>query len=324
MLNRRSLLRGTLALSAGSVVPSSLWAAERPAFRLYDTHAHFYTSDTARYPLNTAGARNDSDQMIAKAMASPMTPEAVFKLWDEAGVELGCGVQYNSTYGTDNSYLLDVAAQHPERIVPVVILSPIDPATPATLRRMTAGNQISGVRFTGSPNAEGEYVFLSAAAEGAWQAANELGLAVVLMPGSEKAPMAMKLIAEFADRYPNVNIVVDHIGLPRAEISDTFGLSPEHLALAEHSNVYYKYTTLLIEHLHAAAVPAEDFLQYAVEVYGADHMVWGSDVGNSEGDFLTFVGHALESASGLSLGQQQAIFHDTAKAVFIPGGKSTG
>ncbi|MES2626726.1 MAG: amidohydrolase family protein [Pseudomonadota bacterium] len=321
MLNRRRLLGSALTLSAGSAVPSSLWAAEQPTFKIYDTHAHFYTNDVSRYPLNTSGARNGADTMIAKAMANPMTPDAVFKLWDDAGVELGCGVQYNSTYGTDNSYLLDVAKQHPDRIMPVVILSPIAPETPQTLIRMAKENQISGVRFTGSPNAEGEYVFLSAAAEGAWQAANELGLAVILMPGSEQAPSAMARIAQFAERYPNVKIVLDHIGFPRAEVSDTFGLSPEHLALAAHKNVYYKYTTLLIERLQEAALPANDFLHYVVEVYGADHLVWGSDVGNSEGDFLTFVHHALDSASGLSLDQQKAIFYDTAKTVFIPGGR---
>lgn len=321
MLNRRTLLGNVLTLSASSAVPSLLRAAEQPTFKIYDTHAHFYTNDVTRYPLNASAARNGADTMVAKAMATPMTPEAVFKLWDEAGVQLGCGVQYNSTYGTDNSYLLDVSKQHADRIVPVVILSPIAPETPATLTRMAAENHISGVRFTGSPNAEGEYVFLSAAAEGAWRAANELGLAVVLMPGSEQAPLAMALIAQFADRYPNVRIILDHIGFPRAEISDTFGLSPEHLALASHKNVYYKYTTLLIERLQEAALPADDFLHYVVDVYGADHIVWGSDVGNSEGDFLTFVHHALESARGLPLEQQRAIFYDTATTVFLPGGR---
>jgi L-fuconolactonase len=320
MLNRRKLLGNALALSAASAVPA-VWGAERPTFKLYDTHAHFYTNDVNRYPLNASGARNGAETMIAKAMANPMTPEAVFKLWDEAGVQLGCGVQYNSTYGTDNRYLLDVTAQHAGRIVPVVILSPVDANTPAMLTRMTKENGISGVRFTGSPNAAGEYVFLSAAAEGAWEAANELGLAVVLMPGSEKAPLAMTLVAQFADRYPNVNIVLDHIGFPRAEISDTFGLSPQHLALAAHKNVYYKYTTLLIERLQAASLPADEFLQFVVSVYGADHLVWGSDVGNSEGDFLTFVHHALESAHTLPLAQQQQIFYDTATTVFIAGGR---
>lgn len=321
MLNRRTLLGSAITLSAVSAVPSILRAAERPAFKLYDTHAHFYTNDVARYPLNTSAARNGADTMIAKAMANPMTPEAVFKLWDEAGVELGCGVQYNSTYGTDNSYLLDVARQHPDRIVPIVILSPVAPETPDTLRRMTKENNISGVRFTGSPNADGEYVFLSAAAEKAWQVANELGLAVVLMPGSEQAPAAMALIGQFADRYPNVKIVLDHIGFPRAEASPTFGLSEQHLALAAHGNVYYKYTQLLIERLQAASLSASDFLQYVVAIYGADRMVWGTDIGNSEGDFLTFVRHALDSASALPLQQQQAIFYDTAKTVFIPGGR---
>lgn len=321
MLNRRSLLGNAITLSALAAAPSLLRAAERPAFRIFDTHAHFYTNEPDKYPFNASGARNGAEATIAKAMANPMKPEVIFKLWDEVGIEQGCGVQYNSTYSTDNSYLLDVAKVHADRIVPVVILSPTDPASPATLARMAKENRVSGVRFTGSPNANGEYVFLTKPAEGVWQAANDLGLTVVLMPGSEKAPLAMSLIAQFADRYPNVNIVLDHIGFPKQEISATFGLSPEHLALAAHKNVYYKYTTLLIERMQEASVPANEFLQYVVSVYGADHLVWGSDVGNSEGDFHEFVHHALESASSLAPAQQQAIFYDTAKAVFIAGGR---
>lgn len=321
MITRRGLLGSAIALSAESLISPLVVAADQRPFKLYDTHAHFYTNDINHYPLNASAARNGAEQMIAKAMANPMTPEAVFDLWDKAGVEIGCGVQYNSTYGTDNRYLLDVAAQHRDRIVSVVILSPVDGATPDMLRRMAKENQISGVRFTGAPNAQGEYVFLSKAAEAAWQAANELGLAVVLMPGSEKAPMAMKLIGEFARRYPNVDIVLDHIGFPKQENGGTFGLSAEHLALAAHKNVYYKYTTLLIERMHEASIPANEFLEYVVGVYGAEQMVWGSDVGNSEGDFLTFVYHAVDSARGLSLAQQRQLFYDTARTVFTPGGR---
>ena len=97
-----------------------LWAsAQRLApFKLFDTHAHFYTNQPDKYPFQATGARYGAERMIAKATAKPMTPEAVFAFWDQVGIERGTGVQYNSTYGTDNSYLLDVCegtseADHP-------------------------------------------------------------------------------------------------------------------------------------------------------------------------------------------------------------------
>ena len=138
--------------------------------------------------------------------------------------------------------------------------------------------------------------------------------------GIEMAP-AMKRVGEMAARYPNVNIVLDHIGFPNpGKFPDTFGLTAEHLALAAHKNIYYKYTTLLIEQILETKVSLKDFLHHMVGVYGADHLVWGSDIGNSEVPLIDFVKRALDSADGLSLQQKRSIFYDTAKGVFIPGG----
>ncbi len=55
-------------------------------------------------------------------MNEPITPEVLTKYWDEAGILMGTGVQYNTVYGTDNTYLLDVSAANPGRFIPVVIL----------------------------------------------------------------------------------------------------------------------------------------------------------------------------------------------------------
>jgi L-fuconolactonase len=322
MLKRRTFLASSLAAAAAASLPEAAFSKPLAPFKLFDTHAHFYTNEPDKYPFNAKGARYGAERMIAKAMAKPMTPEVIFKFWDDVGIEKGCGVQYNSTYSTDNRYLLDMSAKHPQRIVPVVILAPTDPATPAALARMDKENRISGVRFTGSPDASGNFVFLSDAARGAWEAANDLGLAIVLMPLGNQVPQALKRVAEHAARYPNVNIVLDHIGFPRPqEFPATFGLSPEHLALVAHKNVYYKYTTFLIEMIEEAKVPLKDFLHHMVSVYGADHFVWGTDIGNAEVDEVAYVKHALDSAEGLSLAQKKDIFYNTARNVFIPGGR---
>jgi len=324
MMKRRTFVQSVLASAAAASIPEAVFGKPLAPFKLFDTHAHFYSNDVAKYPIDGRASRYGTERMIAKATATPMTPEVIFKLWDEVGVARGCGVQYNSTYGTDNRYLLDVSAKYPKRVVPVVILAPTDPATPGALARMAKENHISGVRFTGSPDSSGDYVFLSDAARPAWEAANALGLAIVLMPIGDQVPQAMKRVGELAERYPNVNIVLDHIGFPHPEtLPATFGLTPDHLALTARKNVYYKYTTLLVEQVEQAKVDLEAFMQHMIGVYGADHMVWGSDVGNSEGDMIEHIRHALDSTQGLKLAQRKDIFYNTAQKVFIPGGRGS-
>ncbi len=327
-MKRRTFLANSMAAAAATSLPVTTFAAE-PSFKLYDTHAHFYTNEPDKYPFNARGSRYGPERMIAKATATPMTPEVVFNFWDSIGVEMGTGVQYNSTYGTDNSYLLDMSAEHPDRIIPVVILSPTDPATPDTLQKFARESRMAAVRFTGSPNEQGEVAFLSDAAQDAWAAANELGISIVLMTLGRNIPPSLTKIADFADRYPNVMIAMDHIGFPRPEnLPETFGLTPEHMALAGHSNIYYKFTSFLISEMEVAATAAnkpmvelKPFMEHMVEVFGADHMMWGSDHGNVEVDDVAYAKRALDAAAGLTLEQQKAMFYDTAKAVFIPGGR---
>jgi L-fuconolactonase len=280
MMRRRTFLTSASAAMAMSGLAKSALAAE-PALKLFDTHAHFYTNDAARYPFKA----DIAPEALAKAKAAPMTDEVILKMWDAAGVEMGCGVQYATTYATDNRYLLDVVGRHPERILPVVILDPVAPETPATLARMAKENRITGVRFSGPPMTEnGAWSFLSDASKGAWEMADDLGLVIVLMPFRGDLPNGMKIIGELADRYPNVRIEIDHFGFPTPGMSPTFGLSPQHLALSAHKNVYYKYTSLLIEQFIAVKTPPKALLEFLVGHYGADHIVWGSDVGNTAGD----------------------------------------
>lgn len=321
MIDRRTFVGSGLAAAGVAALPRSASAhVIVPPYKLFDTHGHFYTNDVDTYPFNSRTARYGPEIMVAKAMRFPQTPKEVFAFWDESNIGKGIGVQYSSTYRFDNRYLLDISKQHPDRIIPVVILDPVDAATPATLEKMAHENRIAGVRFTGSP-VDGEFVFLTAAAAPAWEAANRLGLVIVLMPIGGNTPAAMARVAEHAVKYPNVHIVLDHIGFPKAELGPNFGLSAEHRALTRHKNVFYKYTTLLIEQLHAAHVPFGPFLEHMVKTFGANQMIWGSDVGNTPGSMFMWVQHALDSAQGLSLPDQKALFWDTAERTHVPGGR---
>jgi L-fuconolactonase len=143
---------------------------------------------------------------------------------------------------------------------------------------------------------------------------------VVLMPmmsdNPRALPAAMRRIGELAARFPRLNIVLDHFGFPVAERTATFGFSPEHLALADHRNVHHKYSTFLLEVLRRGGVPDRDFLYFAVATYGADRVLWGSDFGNTPGEFGAFVRRALDSAVDLAPVQQRAIFYENGMNLF--------
>ncbi len=322
MIDRRVFLTGGLATAALATLPSRAFAAKVNApFPIFDTHPHFYSPSSARYPHKPDIAANAR----TKATNEPMTPEVVVKqYWDEAGITMGTGVQYNTVYGTDNTYLLDVSKADPTRVLPVVILAATDPKTPDALRRMTRENTIAGVRLFGSP-VNGEFEFFSDAAIPSWQAVDELGIAMVLMLVGGDLNRTMGRVQEFAKRYPNMRIVLDHLGYPDPKTSpSTFGLTPNHLAVAGQKNLYWKLTSFhLTTRLDPAKADLKGFFDYVAKLYGTDHMVWGSDIGNTPGTIdahLALLQRQVDATAHWSASDRKAFFHDTARKVFVPGG----
>jgi len=321
-IDRRLFLKGGLAAAALAAMPLRAFAAKVNApFPIFDTHPHFYAPDTAKYPFKSDIAANAR----AKATNEPMTPEVVIKqYWDEAGITMGTGVQYNTVYGTDNTYLLDVSKADPKRVLPVVILQATDPKTPDTLRKMTRENRIAGVRLFGSP-VNGEFEFFSDAALPSWKAVDELGIAMVLMLVGGDLNRTMGKVGEFAKRYPNMRIVLDHLGYPDPKTSpETFGLTPNHLAVVGQKNLYWKLTSFhLTTRIDTAKADLKGFIDYVAKLYGPDHMVWGSDIGNTPGTLdqhFALLQRTLDATAHMSNTDRRAFFYDTATKVFVPGG----
>src|SRR5690606_18625324 len=127
---------------------------------LYDTHAHFFSSDLQRYPVNTTNAREGEANLRRRLLAEPATPQRIFSLWNETGVSAGAGVQYNTVYKTDNSYVLDVAEQHADRVSPVIMLNAAAADTPATLTRYISERGLGGLRLVGRVEGKGPYPWL--------------------------------------------------------------------------------------------------------------------------------------------------------------------
>jgi predicted TIM-barrel fold metal-dependent hydrolase len=56
-------------------------------------------------------------------------------------------------------------------------------------------------------------------------------------------------------------------------------------------------------------------LRRVVDFYGADKVMWGSDIGTSSGTYAEMIERANEAMQLLSDDERRKIFHDTARRV---------
>ena len=313
-ISRRRAFR-ILAASTLLLVDTGCVGMSRSADALlYDTHAHFFSSDTARYPQDLRGAREGEDHLRARIAASPNTPEHVLSVWRENAVEGGVAVQYAEVYKRDNRFVLDSGDRFPDKIAVVVILDPLSPDSPGELRRLVREHGVAGVRLTGGPAADGNYAWLDAAGTRAlWQVADELRLAVVIMTlPSELSRPALQRVAENARRFPNAQVVLDHVGWARPG-DDLHAL---HAAIGEHGNVSLKLTTINLERIELEGGNASEYVRQVVSLFGAHRVMWGSDFGRTALPYGAMVDRLRTAMSGLSPAEKRSLMHDTGAHVF--------
>ncbi|MFT4083502.1 MAG: amidohydrolase family protein [Nocardioides sp.] len=291
--------------------------------RIFDTHTHLVTDDFANYPLIEPGAPGGHTGVPAnpagvnlreRITAAPLTAEAVLALWSEAGVAGGVAVQYRTAYGVDNSYLLDSAARHPDQIRPVIVVDAAGAETPGRLRSLAGRHRLAGIRITGGMTPAGEFPWLdSEDALATLAEADRLGLPIVIMsvpPGTNEA--ALRRIGGVADRLPGAQIVIDHVGWP----VDGYHLRSAHAELADRPNINVKVTTENFDQVAEANARPSGFLRRAVDLFGADRVMWGSDYGNAPGSYADLLGRALDAVTELTDAEQDAVLGGTGRRLF--------
>lgn len=306
-LNRRVLLGAACTLP---VWPA--WSAETPQVELYDSHLHFFTNDVARYPIDTRGSREGEQETRARVMNDPGTPEKIFALWAKNGVTAGTGVQYSGVYKTDNSYVLDLADQFPDRIRAEIIIDGRAAKSPEQLAQYVATRRVAAMRLTGFVDGTQNLPWLnSAPVLDVWALADKLALPVGItflpIKGTEGALRAAR---ELAERFPRCPIILEHCG--RLVNGD---LSPAHLELRL-PNVYFKWTTNVIDELQAHKQSTAAFLRRAVDTFGAERLMWGSDAGNSLRPYADMAADAIASTDALTPAERRRVLHDNGLAIF--------
>ncbi|WP_066807604.1 amidohydrolase family protein [Sphingomonas asaccharolytica] len=289
-----------------------------PNPRLFDTHAHFFTNDTERFPIDVTGAREGEAEVRARIARDPATAERLLALWDQCGVTGGAAVQYNTIYKTDNSYTLSVADVNHHRVSAVLILRAELPETPEQLRALATRHNVCGLRLFGFPDADGSYPWLdSPAALKTWEVAASLGLTMVIMyaPGKPTRAALHRIIA-LARRFPKTVIALDHCGWPGVENGVAGTIGSEHLELVDVPNIVFKFTQINLNRFRETGIDAAQFVRLIVDTYGASRVMWGSDYGNTKDAYPDMVAQAIAATSLLSAAERAQVLHDNGAKLF--------
>lgn len=300
--------------------------------RIYDTHAHLISDDWERWPPRPlrpdlpAPARTDYT----------VTAEALLRMMDENQVATACVVQRGHLYGYDNGYIIEAGRRCPDRLLPVVILDVQDPATAAAFAGMVKQQGVRGIRMANIRPAQLDTTWMSSpTAMQVWKTCAELGTPVALIFFQNQLPWVLPLLRYIAKLYPRLPILLDHAGIP-------WGVSLPELAWAKEAgievvlppgpdfgidttigifddtpNVYFKFTEINVERMQERGIATAPVVRRLADRFGAERLVWGSDVGQSlKWPFADKVRHAVEAAALLDARERALFLHDNAARIY--------
>lgn len=278
------------------------------AFEYVDIHPHIISDDETRYPpAPLFGKRSDWSQ------ERPNTVEALIAAMDEAGVAKAAVVHSSTTYGFDNSYVVDGCNAYADRLIAVGSVDVAAPDAVATIRDWTQKG-LKGLRiFTGGSTKDFDPTELeNPAAYPAWELLGELGIPMCIQTG----PIGLPQVRDLATRFQNVNIILDHLGRPDVLDGPPYANAQSLWDIADLPNIYLKLTPRIMGDVKKGEASAETFFPKVVESFGADRLAWGSNFPTSPGTLAEIKATAEDRLSCLSDEDRAWVFGKTAQKLY--------
>jgi L-fuconolactonase len=279
---------------------------------IFDTHVHIWSADRSRYPMVEGRDRPTDHDGSA---------ETLIALMDAAGGQTALLVQ-TPWLGEDNRYLVDSMRRFPGRFAALGWLEdPLGADAPARLQRQTDEDRFHGVRLHLTEPRVNEGL-LARAADPLFAEALRLGVPVQFLNRVPTHPTILGV----ARRFPDLTIVVDHLGHPLAEEAPDFVSSAPFFELAQHPNVYVKVSNHVIS--SQAPYPWADLHDYQrrmIEAFGPHRLMWGSNwpmqpESPTYQQRLDAVRSELPAFKSLSADEQALILGGTARSIWNPLG----
>lgn len=275
---------------------------------IVDIHPHIISTDTKKYPLSPLfGIQSDWSK------ERPASDEDLIKAMDEAGVAKTAIVHASTCYGFDNSLVADAVKHFPARCTGVGSIDMLAPNAVAVTKDWVSRG-ITGLRiFTGGSTKKVDASSLDdPRSYPVWQQMSELGLSICVQTNETGIPATIAL----AKRFPKVPIIVDHFGRPDVSGGPPYAAAAPLMTLAPVSNVYLKFTPIVLDRLQEANASTHAFMGNLVGAFGAHRIAWGSNWPNSPGTLKQHVAAAKAALANLSSSDQDAILGGTALRLY--------
>jgi predicted TIM-barrel fold metal-dependent hydrolase len=204
-----------------------------------------------------------------------VTGDDMVAAMDAVGVDGAVLVSPFTMYSYDASYALEVYRQHPGRFG---LVKPVDPSDPAVAETIAD--------WAATPGTVGIRLFLN---RGDAPDDADPGLNRVLTTAAQHAlPVnlmstgRLEQAAQLAERHPNTQLVIDHLGLPQPQEPPApaapFADLPKLLALAAHTNVAVKISgACTLSHEPFPYPDIWDPLARIFDAFGLHRCLWGTD-----------------------------------------------
>ena len=230
---------------------------------IVDTHVHVWEIDPPRYPIGPTAPG------WTALPDEPGTADELIAEMDDHGVDWSVLVQTSwSTW--DNGYIADSAARFPNRLIGHGLIDPQNPNNAEQARYWVKERGLAGFRFHPMyyPN---EKILLTAQNQALWEELAALNVVIQFHLRAEQADQ----VAVIAQRYPNVKLIIDHMGYPQIDAPPA-AFQPI-VDLARYPNMYFKLSD--VAGRSKQGFPYTDvhpFIQMLLNAFGAQRTVWGT------------------------------------------------
>ncbi|MBT4096872.1 MAG: amidohydrolase family protein [Gemmatimonadetes bacterium] len=224
-----------------------------------DSHVHVWTMGAPPYVHN--------DAMSTSRPEYPGLIEDLIRYMDLNQIDRTVLIQC-MYHGYDNSYMCDCLRRFPDRLHGVALINPKKPGAAQQLQRLYHEHGVEGMRLY--PIVDQDASWLSGDEQNAlWEMARELNVPFTWFGRCTQIP----LLEPMLQRFPEVNVIVDHLGEPTLaeHMDEDFSLL---LAAARNPNLYIKATR--IDGISQQPWPHEDVHPYVAAVhqaFGAQRML---------------------------------------------------
>ena len=231
---------------------------------------HAWVTNDPRFPIDLEVASCPNNPPKRDYSAEHLLAEMAVHGIDKTVISHVC------YYGRNNAYTSHCVSSYPDRfagfglLVGYRLYPPDDPENPSRLERALKEEHLAGMRL--SPIYDPDVVwFDDPVCYPLWKKAEELGGVFNIF----LAPHQIAQVAHMAERFPGVDVVIDHFAMIDITAPDSEGFDPL-LALSRLPNVYIRTS---LHNPSRESIPYRDMWPYLERVYdrfGPQRMIYGN------------------------------------------------